>query len=83
MIITGCTVICGSSAATAIRSSVKGEEKDQKDAIILSSLLTVPAIILLPYIANSVNMTDLIAGSWFGGCVDSTGAVIATASTFS
>jgi len=78
MILTGCTVICGSSAATAIRNSLKGREKDQKDAILISSLLTIPCIIILPIISKALDLSDEIAGSWFGGCVDSTGAVFAT-----
>ena len=79
MILSGCTLICGSSAATAIRNSIKGKEKDQKDAILISSLLTIPCIILLPLVAQAMEISDDIAGSWFGGCVDSTGAVYATA----
>ena len=82
MILTGTTVVCGSSAATAIRNSVKGKEKDQKDSILISSLLTIPVIIALPFIARCINISGNIAGAWFGGCVDSTGAVIATAGLF-
>jgi len=78
MILTGCTVICGSSAATAIRNSLKGREKDQKDAILISSLLTIPCIIVLPMISKALDISNEISGSWFGGCVDSTGAVFAT-----
>ena len=79
MILSGCTLICGSSAATAIRNSLKGQEKDQKDLILISSLLTIPCIILLPMAAVTLNLSDDIAGSWFGGSVDSTGGVYATA----
>eukprot|EP00298_Acanthocystis_sp_HF-20_P010696 c18996_g1_i2.p1 GENE.c18996_g1_i2~~c18996_g1_i2.p1 ORF type:complete len:219 (+),score=65.73 c18996_g1_i2:1-657(+) len=50
--------------------------------IAISSLLTIPAIIALPRIAKGLNMSSYEAGSWFGGCVDSTGAVIASANAF-
>ncbi|EAS04291.1 membrane protein, putative (macronuclear) [Tetrahymena thermophila SB210] len=82
MILTGCTVICGSSAATAIRNSLKGKEKDQKDAILISSLLTIPCIAILPIIAQSAGFSDDISGAWFGGSVDSTGAVLATSNQY-
>jgi uncharacterized integral membrane protein (TIGR00698 family) len=71
--------ICGSSAATAISSSIKGEKTTAPITIAIMSLFTVPLIPLMPMFANWVGMDAKVAGAWIGGSVDSTGAVVATA----
>ncbi|KAG0204190.1 hypothetical protein BGX33_008671, partial [Mortierella sp. NVP41] len=81
MIMSGATFICGSSAAIALSSSLSaGNKSDLPIAII--SVFTIPSIIALPYIAKAVGISAKVAGAWFGGCVDSTGAVIAAATIY-
>ncbi|KAG0001776.1 hypothetical protein BGZ79_004163 [Entomortierella chlamydospora] len=81
MIMSGATFICGSSAAIALSSSLgAGSKSDLPIAII--SVFTIPSIIALPYIAKAVGISAKVAGAWFGGCVDSTGAVIAAATIY-
>ncbi|KAF8941176.1 hypothetical protein EDD21DRAFT_362330 [Dissophora ornata] len=81
MIMSGATFICGSSAAIAISASLgAGSKADLPIAII--SVFTIPSIIALPYIAKAINISSQVAGAWFGGCVDSTGAVIAAATIY-
>ncbi|KAG0076181.1 hypothetical protein BGZ90_009036 [Linnemannia elongata] len=81
MIMSGATFICGSSAAIALSSSLgAGNKSDLPIAII--SVFTIPSIIALPYIAKAVGISAKVAGAWFGGCVDSTGAVIAAATIY-
>jgi uncharacterized membrane protein YadS len=46
--------------------------------IAVMSVLTIPLIPTMPMMGKLVN--DEVVGAWIGGCVDSTGAVIATAS---
>lgn len=79
IITTGCAVICGSSAAAALKTSLNGREKDSRNAIIISALTTIPCIILLPIIAGAFDVPVDVAGSWFGGSIDNAGAVLATA----
>lgn len=79
LIITCTTMICGSSAAMAITSSL-GLPRTRADLpIAISSIFTVPMMIGLPLAARALQLSDYAAGAWFGGCVDSTGAVMATA----
>ncbi|KAG0197249.1 hypothetical protein BGX28_009247 [Mortierella sp. GBA30] len=81
MIMSGATFICGSSAAIALSSSLgAGSKADLPIAII--SVFTIPSIIALPYIAKAIGISAKVAGAWFGGCVDSTGAVIAAATIY-
>jgi uncharacterized membrane protein YadS len=81
MIMSGATFICGSSAAIALSASLgAGSKADLPIAII--SVFTIPSIIALPYIAKAIGISSKVAGAWFGGCVDSTGAVIAASTIF-
>ncbi|KAG9320833.1 hypothetical protein KVV02_000626 [Mortierella alpina] len=81
MIMSGATFICGSSAAIALAASLSaGSKADLPIAII--SVFTIPSIIALPYIAKALNVGAQVAGAWFGGCIDSTGAVIAAATIY-
>ncbi|ORZ17693.1 hypothetical protein BCR42DRAFT_460331 [Absidia repens] len=81
IIMSGATFICGSSAAIALGSALGATHKTDMPIAIIS-IFTIPSIIALPYIAKSLNFNPNVAGAWFGGCVDSTGAVIASASIY-
>lgn len=77
-LVTSSTVcICGTSAGMTIGECVAIDKDALTSIIAATSLLTVPLIPTMP-LAKSVN--DVILGAWIGGSVDSSGAVIATAS---
>lgn len=71
--------VCGSSAAMAVVDTIKAPKEMVMSLITVMSILTVPLIPALPVIAKSVGLNIDTAGAWIGGSVDSTGAVIATA----
>ncbi|KAI9281100.1 hypothetical protein BY458DRAFT_499578 [Sporodiniella umbellata] len=81
IIMSGATFICGSSAAIALGSSMGVPHKTEMPIAIIS-IFTIPSIIALPYIAKRMALSATVSGAWFGGCVDSTGAVIAAASIY-
>lgn len=81
IIMSGATFICGSSAAIALGSSMGVPHKTEMPIAIIS-IFTIPSIIALPYVAKSLSLSPTVSGAWFGGCVDSTGAVIAAASIY-
>ncbi|KAI8968921.1 hypothetical protein BDF20DRAFT_907792 [Mycotypha africana] len=81
IIMSGATFICGSSAAIALGSSMGVPHKTEFPIAIIS-IFTIPSIIALPYIAKRMALSATVSGAWFGGCVDSTGAVIAAASIY-
>lgn len=80
-IVTSCGVsICGSSAAVAIGDSIEVDKQVVSTLITIMSILTIPMIPLLPLIARLRKFNAEVTGAWIGGCVDSTGAVSASAS---
>jgi uncharacterized membrane protein YadS len=81
IIMSGATFICGSSAAIALGSSMGVPHKTEMPIAIIS-IFTIPSIIALPYVARDLGLSPTVSGAWFGGCVDSTGAVIAAASIY-
>ncbi|KAI7848325.1 hypothetical protein BDC45DRAFT_547266 [Circinella umbellata] len=81
IILSGATFICGSSAAIALGASMGVPHKSQMPIAIIS-IFTIPSIIALPYIAHRLEFSSAVSGAWFGGCVDSTGGVIASASIY-
>ncbi|KJE97090.1 hypothetical protein CAOG_07561 [Capsaspora owczarzaki ATCC 30864] len=82
IIMAGTALICGSSAAIALTVALNVRKSVADIPIAISSLLTVPSIIGLPFLANALGLSADASGAWFGGCVDSTGAVIATATIY-
>lgn len=81
IILSGATFICGSSAAIALGSSMGVPHKTQMPIAIIS-IFTIPSIIALPYIGKEIGLNAHASGAWFGGCVDSTGGVLAAASIY-
>jgi uncharacterized membrane protein YadS len=81
IIMSGATFICGSSAAIALGASMGVPHKTEMPIAIIS-IFTIPSIIALPYVAKRLTLSAIVSGAWFGGCVDSTGAVIAAASIY-
>lgn len=81
IIMSGATFICGSSAAIALGTAIGAPSKTEMPIAIIS-VFTIPSIIALPYVAKSLYLSPDVSGAWFGGCVDSTGAVIAAASIY-
>ncbi|KAI8073087.1 hypothetical protein BC940DRAFT_364192 [Gongronella butleri] len=81
IIMSGATFICGSSAAIALGASMGCPHKTEMPIAIIS-IFTIPSIIALPYVAKRLAFGAEVSGAWFGGCVDSTGAVIAAASIY-
>eukprot|EP00049_Salpingoeca_infusionum_P006100 m.101420 g.101420 ORF g.101420 m.101420 type:complete len:351 (+) comp13197_c0_seq11:2282-3334(+) len=74
------TCVCGASAATAIYGCVNSSPETLTLVIAIVNLLTIPQMIGLPYFAHYVNIMPEVAGAWFGGSIDATGAVVASAS---
>jgi uncharacterized membrane protein YadS len=89
VVLAGATTICGSSAATAIATVVyPGESDHEKKArgnivdpiVALMGLLNTPLMTLLPIANTAGSLNAGVTGAWIGGCIDSTGQVVASAS---
>lgn len=74
--------ICGVSAAIATSGAIKGDKTKLSYVISLVMVCAIPMIILLPLIARWLGFSEVLAGAWFGGTIDTTGAVAASGSFY-
>jgi uncharacterized membrane protein YadS len=82
IVIAGATSICGSSAATALSSSV--HEKGYKDEvcrtiIAIMGIFNAPLMPIMPLFKTLIGLNPIVVGAWIGGSIDSTGQVTASA----
>lgn len=76
MVIAVATSVCGVSAAIAAAAATKAKKNDLTFAVGLSMLFTVIMMILMPPVAQFLNLGEVVGGAWIGNTVDSTGAVV-------
>jgi uncharacterized integral membrane protein (TIGR00698 family) len=76
--------VCGVSAAIAVGSSVKNEEKKTGYIVSLVVIYALVLIFLLPILAKAVfNLSDVVAGAWIGGSEIADAAGLASAGMIS
>jgi uncharacterized membrane protein YadS len=69
--------ICGVSAAIAACGAIQGDKKKLSYVTSLVLIVAVPMMIIMPWIAKSTGMNDLVAGAWLGGTLDTSASVVA------
>jgi uncharacterized integral membrane protein (TIGR00698 family) len=69
--------ICGVSAAIAACGAIKGDKKKLSYVTSLVLIVAIPMMIVMPWIAKSTGMDDLVAGAWLGGTLDTSASVVA------
>ena len=76
--------ICGSSAVMSVSNIMDQDlpelSSDTSVTITILSIFSIPYIIVVPYLCKKFEFSNIISGMWIGGSIDSTGAVIASAS---
>lgn len=77
MMISSAVSICGVSAAIATAGAIKGDPKKLSYVISLVLVTAIPMMILLPYFAKLLGLSQEVTGAWIGGTIDTTGAVVA------
>lgn len=70
--------ICGVSAAIATCGAIKGDNKKLSYVISLVLIVAIPMMVLMPYLAKWMGLSQEVAGAWIGGTIDTTGAVVAS-----
>ncbi len=75
--------ICGVSAAIAACGAIKGDKKKLSYVTSLVLIVAVPMMIVMPWIAKSTGMDDLVAGAWLGGTLDTSASVVAAGALIS
>ena len=69
--------ICGVSAAIAACGAIQGDKKKLSYVTSLVLIVAVPMMIVMPWIAKSTGMDELVAGAWLGGTLDTSASVVA------
>lgn len=72
--------ICGVSAAIATSGAIKGDSKKLSYVISLVLITAIPMMIVMPYLASWMGLSQEVTGAWLGGSIDTTGAVVASGS---
>jgi uncharacterized integral membrane protein (TIGR00698 family) len=75
--------ICGVSAAIAACGAIQGDKKKLSYVTSIILVVAVPMLVLMPLFARAVGMSELVAGAWIGGTIDTTGAVVAAGALYS
>ncbi|MEW5826020.1 MAG: putative sulfate exporter family transporter [Candidatus Bipolaricaulota bacterium] len=68
--------ICGVSAAIAAAGAVLAKRKDVTYVTALVIVTALPLMVLMPWLARAMGLSDVVAGAWFGGNIDTTAAVV-------
>ncbi|NUR51690.1 MAG: putative sulfate exporter family transporter [Hamadaea sp.] len=69
--------ICGVSAAIAAAGAVRARKEQLAYAASLVIAFALPSIFILPWLADTLGLSDAVAGAWIGGNIDTTAAVTA------
>jgi len=75
--------ICGVSAAIAACGAIQGDKKKLSYVTSLVLIVAVPMMIVMPWIAKTTGMNDLVAGAWLGGTLDTSASVVAAGALIS
>ena len=75
--------ICGVSAAIAACGAIRGDKKKLSYVTSLVLIVAVPMMIVMPWIAKSTDMNELVAGAWLGGTLDTSASVVAAGALIS
>jgi uncharacterized integral membrane protein (TIGR00698 family) len=68
--------VCGVSAAIAAAGAVLAKKEETTYITTLVVLVALPLMVLSPIFAAQMNLSEPVAGAWFGGNVDTTAAVV-------
>lgn len=68
--------VCGVSAAIAAAGSVSAKKEQVTYVTTLVILVALPMMVLTPIIGGALNLSEPVAGAWFGGNIDTTAAVV-------
>ncbi|WP_193127890.1 YeiH family protein [Gulosibacter sediminis] len=69
--------ICGVSAAVAAAGAVHAKKEQLAYVAGLVIVFALPAIFLLPWLADLMGLSPIVTGAWIGGNIDTTAAVTA------
>lgn len=69
--------ICGVSAAIATCGAIQGDKKKLSYVTSLVLVVAMPMMVLMPWAAQQMGLSDTVAGAWLGGTLDTSASVVA------
>ena len=72
--------ICGVSAAIAAAGAVAAKKEQLAYVASLVIVFALPSIFIQPWLADQLDLSNVVAGAWIGGNIDTTAAVTAAGS---
>lgn len=79
VILASAVSICGVSAAIVAAGAINGDKKKLSYVTSLVLLVAIPMLIIMPYVIRAFGLSDMVAGAWLGGTLDTTASVTAAA----
>jgi uncharacterized integral membrane protein (TIGR00698 family) len=79
VILASAVSICGVSAAIVAAGAIKGDKKKLSYVTSLVLLVAIPMMIIMPYVIRHLHLSEVVAGAWLGGTLDTTASVTAAA----
>lgn len=83
VVLSSAVSICGVSAAIATGGAIKADAKKISYVTSIVLICAIPMLIFQPLIAKWVGMSDVVAGAWLGGTLDTSGSVVAAGALIS
>jgi len=69
--------ICGVSAAIATCGAIQGDRNKLSYVSSLVLVVAVPMMLVMPWAASAMGLSDVVAGAWLGGTLDTSASVVA------
>lgn len=79
VILASAVSICGVSAAIVAAGAINGDKKKLSYVTSLVLLVAIPMLVIMPYVIKHFGLSDVVAGAWLGGTLDTTASVTAAA----
>lgn len=74
--------VCGVSAAIAAAGAVQAKKQEITYITSLVILVALPMMVIAPLLASWMGLPQAVAGAWFGGNIDTTAAVVGSATIY-
>ncbi|HET8538508.1 MAG TPA: putative sulfate exporter family transporter [Anaeromyxobacter sp.] len=83
VVLSSAVSICGVSAAIATGGAIKAQSRKISYATSIVLVCAIPMLVLQPMIAKWMGLSDIVAGAWLGGTLDTSGSVVAAGALIS
>ncbi len=77
VMLSSAVAVCGVSAAIAACGAIQGDRRKLSYVTSLVLIVAVPMMVIMPWVAKTFDMPQIVAGAWLGGTLDTSGSVVA------